>query len=48
MENNIKMLTLVERESKKLLATKKYSELEKYKTNIETRMETLQGLKYKV
>ena len=42
------MLTLVERESKKLLATKKYSELEKYKTNIETRMETLQGLKYKV
>ena len=48
IENNIKMLTLVERKSKRLLARNKYSELEKRKTNIETRMETLQDLKYKV
>ena len=31
-----------------MLARNKYSELEKYKANIETRMETLQNLKYKV
>ena len=42
------MLTLAERKSKRLLARNKYSELEKRKTNIETRMETLQDLKYKV
>ena len=48
IENNIKMLTLAERESKRLLARNKYSELEKCKTNIETRMETLEDLKYKV
>ena len=46
---NIKMLTLAERESKRLLpARNKYSELEKCKGNIETRMEALQDLKYKV
>ena len=48
IENNIKMLTLAERESKRLLARNKYSELEKCKGNIETRMEALQDLKYKV
>ena len=48
IENNIKMLTLAEIESKRLLAKKKYSELEKCKVNIETRMGTLQDLKYKV
>ena len=48
IENNIKMLTLAERESKRLLARNKYTELEKCKGNIETRMEALQGLKYKV
>ena len=42
------MITLAEKESKRLLARNKYSELEKCKTNIETRMETLQDLKYKV
>ena len=34
IENNIKMLTLAGRESKKLLARNKYSELEKCKDNI--------------
>ena len=48
IKNNIKMLTLAERESKRLLARDKYSELEKCKTNTETRMEILQDLKYKV
>ena len=48
IENNIKMLTLAERESKRLLARSKYSELEKCKGNIETRMEALQDLEYKV
>ena len=49
IENNIKMLTLAERESKRLLlARNKYSELEKCKGNIETRMEALQDLNYKV
>ena len=48
IENNIKMLTLVERESKRLLARNNHSELEKYIANIETRMGTLQDLKYKV
>ena len=48
IENNIKMLKLAERESKRLLARNKYSELEKCKTNIERRMETLRDLKYKV
>ena len=48
IENNIKMLRLVERESKRLLARNKYSKLEKCTTNIETKMETLQDLKYKV
>ena len=48
IENNIKMLTLAGRESKKLLARNKYSELEKCKDNIQTRMEASQGLKYKV
>ena len=48
IENNIKMLTLAERESKRLLVRNKYSELEKCKGNIETRMEALQDLKYKV
>ena len=42
IENNIKMLTLAEIESKRLLAKKKC------KVNIETRMGTLQDLKYKV
>ena len=42
------MLTLAERESNRLLVRKKYSELEKCKGNIQTRMEALQGLKYKV
>ena len=42
------MLTLAERESKRLLVRNKYSELEKCKANIETRMETLQDLKYKM
>ena len=37
IENNIKMLTLVERKSKRLLARNKYSELEKRKTYIETK-----------
>ena len=41
------MLTLAERESNKV-ARNKYSELKKCKGNIETRMEALQGLKYKV
>ena len=48
IENNIKMLTLAKRKSKRLLARNKYSELEKCKGNIETRMEALQDLKYKV
>ena len=48
IENNLKMLTLAERESKRLLARSKYSELEKCKAYIEARMETLQDLKYKV
>ena len=48
IENNIKMLTLAERENKSLLARNKCSELEKCKGNIETRMEALQDLKYKV
>ena len=48
IENTIKMFTLAERESKRLLARNKYSELEKCKANIETRMETLQDLKHKV
>ena len=42
------MLTLAERESKRLLVRNKYGELEKCKANIETRMETLQDLKYKM
>ena len=33
IKNNIKMLTLAERESKRLLARDKYSELGKCKTN---------------
>ena len=40
------MFTLAERESKRLLARNKYSELEKCKVNAETKMETLQDLKY--
>ena len=48
IENNIKMLTLAERENKRLLARNKYSELEKCKGNNETRMEALQDLRYKV
>ena len=48
IENNIKMLTLAKRKSKRLLARNKYSELEKCKRNVETRMEALQDLKYKV
>ena len=48
IENNIKMFKLAERESKRLFARNKYSELKKCKANIETRMETLQDLKYKV
>ena len=48
IENNIKMLTSAERKSKKLLSRNKYSELEKCKANIDTRMETLLDLKYKV
>ena len=48
IESNIKMLALAERESKRLLARNKYSKLEKCKANIETRVETLQDLKYKV
>ena len=48
IKNYIKMLTLAERESIRLLARNKYSKLEKFKGNIETRMETLQDLKYKV
>ena len=48
IENNIKMLTVAKRKSKRLLARNKYSELEKCKGNIETRMEALQDLKYKV
>ena len=47
IENNIKMLTLAERESKRL-GRNKYSELKKCRDNIETRMEALQDLKYKV
>ena len=48
IENNIKMITLAERQSKRMLTRNKDSELEECKTNIETRMETLQDLKYKV
>ena len=48
IKNYIKMLTLAERESIRLLARNKYSKLEKFKGNIETRMEALQDLKYKV
>ena len=48
IENNIKMITLAERESKRMLTRNKYSELEECKTNIEARVETLQDLKYKV
>ena len=48
VESNNKMFTLAERESKRLLPSNKYSELENCKTNIETRMKTLQDLKYKV
>ena len=47
IKNYIKMLTLAERESIRLLARNKYSKLEKFKGNIETRMEALQDLKYK-
>ena len=47
IKNYIKMLTLAERESIRLLARNKYSKLEKFKGNIETRMEALQNLKYK-
>ena len=46
IENNIKMLTLAERETKRLLERNKHSELEKCKSNIETTMGTLQDLKY--
>ena len=46
IEKNIKMFTLAEGESKRLLARNKYSELDKCKANFETRMETLQDLKY--
>ena len=45
VESNNKMFTLAERESKRLLPSNKYSELENCKTNIETRMKTLQDLK---
>ena len=48
VENNSKMFTLAQSESKRLLARNKYSELKKRKTNIETRMESLKDLKYKV
>ena len=48
IKNYIKMLTLAERESIRLLARNKYSKLEKFKGNIETRMEALQDLKCKV
>ena len=48
IKNYIKMLTLAERESIRLLARNKYSKLEKFKGNIETRPEALQDLKYKV
>ena len=48
IKNYIKMLTLAERESIRLLARNKYSKLEKFKGNIETRTEALQDLKYKV
>ena len=47
IENNIKMLRLAARESKTLLRNK-YSDLDKCKANIETRIETSQDLKYKV
>ena len=46
IENNIKMLTSAERETKRLLERNKHSELEKCKSNIETTMGTLQDLKY--
>ena len=46
IKNNIKMLTLAERETKRLLERNKHSELEKCKSNIETTMGTLQDLKY--
>ena len=46
IENNIKMLTLAERETKRLLERNKHSELEKCKSNIETTMGALQDLKY--
>ena len=46
IENNIKMLTLAERETKRLLERNKHSELEKCKSNIQTTMGTLQDLKY--
>ena len=48
IESNIKMLTITKREGKRLLARNKHSELEKCQANIETRMEPLQDLKYKV
>ena len=48
IENNIKMLTLGETESKRLLYRNEHRKLEKCKANIETRMETLQDLKHKV
>ena len=38
VENNIKMFTLAERESKRLLARNRHSELEKCKDSIEMRM----------
>ena len=38
IENNIKMLKLVERESKRFIIRNKNSELKKCKANIETRM----------
>ena len=46
IKNNIKMLTLAERETKRLLERNKHSELEKCKSNIETTMGALQDLKY--
>lgn len=38
IENKIKIFTLVQRESKRLSARKKHSELEKFKYNNEMRM----------
>ena len=47
VENNINMLRLTERESKRLIETNKCSELEKCKANIEARSVALQILKYR-